>query len=330
MSGLLSRRAINSGLIASRFASQSPASAKHSPEWPKKGVNLSKITMGDLRFSLSDLENIKRAGFSLIRMPFTPQRDRFGNMSAPIAKIAEAAAYAREVGLQVILDAHFDGNSSSETISKFDLMSLWTKISLELDDYSDVIFELMNEPPKYREGWWDIQEDIIHLIRSICPARVIIASSAPFANLYGLTAQAPYNSRDIIYNFHYYSPMIFTHQGASWASPALRDAHDIRYPTIVLSGENAELWDKSRIRTDLEPLHEWALRYEVKVICGEFGVYDHAASTDRLLWLSDVRLELEANGFAWCVWELKGGFGIAGDNGEISGVTRKALGLNIK
>jgi hypothetical protein len=84
----------------------------------------------------------------------------------------------------------------------------------------------------------------------------------------------------------------------------------------------------------------WARDHSVpahRIILGEFGAMNNeqrglaTGQAERLRWLSDVREEAEARGFAWAAWVHSGsvGFSLVKHNGslEIDPGVLQALGL---
>src|SRR6476660_10535179 len=65
--------------------------------------------------------------------------------------------------------------------------------------------------------WYGIQAKLIAAIRSGAPEHTIIASGHRWSGLYELLSLQAYSDPNIIYNFHFYEPFTFTHQGATWA-----------------------------------------------------------------------------------------------------------------
>jgi hypothetical protein len=87
-----------------------------------------------------------------------------------------------------------------------------------------------------------------------------------------------------------------------------------------LESYRASSFGRSHIAGDFDKLARWARDHSVpahRVILGEFGVMDGAQrrgaarSAERLRWLSDVREEAEARGFAWSAWVHSGSVGFS-------------------
>ncbi|MFK5004459.1 cellulase family glycosylhydrolase, partial [Klebsiella pneumoniae] len=82
-------------------------------------------------------------------------------------------------------------------------------------DTTQVFFELWNEPhvgaaqtiAGIDKNWWmPFQGQIIQSIREAAPEHYIIAGAENWNSWYDLTFIQPYNSKNIVYNFHFYDP----------------------------------------------------------------------------------------------------------------------------
>jgi hypothetical protein len=108
----------------------------------------------------------------------------------------------------------------------------------------------------------------------------------------------------------------------------------------VLESYRASAFDRSAMTDDFDKMARWAREHAVpaqRVILGEFGAMDNAQrglatrEAERLRWLSDVRKEAEAHGFAWAAWVHSGsiGFSLVAHDGsaELDPGVLSALGL---
>ena len=135
------------------------------------------------------------------------------------------------------------------------------------------------------------------------------------------------SDRNVVYNFHYYSPMALTHQGASWAGAAASKLRDVPYPSDpevikpvaertsdpqakrLVESYGTERWNREKIRAELAVAAAWAKKHEVLVTCNEFGVYRSVAPpAARAAWTHDVRQSLEELGIGWTIWNSAFGF----------------------
>jgi len=88
----------------------------------------------------------------------------------------------------------------------------------------------------------------------------------------------------------------------------------------TLESYRASAFDRSAIREDFAKVERWARAHSVpsrRVILGEFGAMNNeqrglaVRQDERLHWLSDVREEAEARGFAWAAWVHSGSIGFS-------------------
>lgn len=87
-----------------------------------------------------------------------------------------------------------------------------------------------------------------------------------------------------------------------------------------LENYRASRFDRSAITGDFDKVARWAREHEIpprRIIVGEFGAMNNAQrglatrQAERLRWLSDVRQEAEAHGFAWAAWVHSGSIGFS-------------------
>jgi hypothetical protein len=217
-----------------------------------------------------------------------------------------------------------------------------------------VILEPMNEPvlSGKEENWPPVQEKVIAAIRKGAPKHSILATGAQWSNLDTLLELEPLNDYNIIYNFHFYEPHIFTHQGASWSSDWVKPLRAIPYPSspeavkdLIEQYSDEEItrnirrygeqrWNTERIEGRMKDASEWAKKHGVKIICNEWGTYKRYCPPEyRAAWLRDVRKSCEKFGIGWCMWTFDGSFGVVDRENGIAIVDKDvaiALGLNVE
>jgi hypothetical protein len=90
-------------------------------------------------------------------------------------------------------------------------------------------------------------------------------------------------------------------------------------------------WNADRIDMEIGQAAAWGKRWNVPLVCNEFGVYrPNADPKDRAAWIHDVRTALEKYGIGWAMWEYDSTFGVVTtENGKKvpDPVTLNALGL---
>jgi endoglucanase len=259
-------------------------------------------------------------------------------------------------GLAVILDMHASGEFKADLAKRDELVEefadFWRALAHHYASLNPdlVFFEILNEPEmsdRYR--WYGVQAKLAAAIRQGAPQNTIIATGAKWSADDELLFLEPIPDPNVIYNFHFYEPHIFTHQGATWGVNFWHFVRGLSYPSNRASAEKAaaavpdeinqlyirrygmEHWDADRIDMEIGQVASWAKKRNVPVLCDEFGVYrKNADAKDRAAWLRDVRTALERRGMGWTMWEYSGGFGVVTkgkDHPAVDQWTVEALGL---
>jgi aryl-phospho-beta-D-glucosidase BglC (GH1 family) len=260
-------------------------------------------------------------------------------------------------GLAVTIDVHPEESykekvrTTSDGVDRFTM--LWRRLAAHYAtrDSERVFFEIMNEPEvsdPYR--WAGIQARVAAAIREVAPKNTIIATGPNYSDVQDLLTQHPLADGNVIYNFHFYDPHEFTHQGAGWGAAWWVYTHGIPYPAsedsmqellkevpdaanrFALERYWLDHWDGHRIRLTIDEAAAWGQANGVPLICNEFGVYRRVTpEASRMQWIHDVRTALEADGIGWTMWDYRGGFGVVWkEDGQPARVDQKvveALGL---
>ena len=224
-------------------------------------------------------------------------------------RIGNALECARRNGLKVVLDLHktigfsFDAGDHEEGF--FDsaryqerFYCLWEEMARHFTDAGNVAFELLNEvtDESYTGAWNRISAECIRRLRKIAPDSLILMGShhnnAPDA-LKDLEAPA---DEKVIFNFHCYDPLPFTHQGASWVPWLDRDA---RIP-FEQAGVDDEFFGNA-FRSAIET----AEKYGTALYCGEYGVIENAAPEDTVKWYRKIHDTFEKYEIARSAWSYR-------------------------
>lgn len=293
---------------------------------------------------LSDeqMQAIRDAGFTHVRLPIEPKilLDEYfpDQINAALLGYLDAAI-ARFVAhdLAVIVDVHafeddFKSRLMVDTEMQNDFAIMWRTLAAHLNstDPEMVYFEVMNEPsPDKMELWPPLQEKFADAIRAGAPEHTIIVGGPDWNGINGLLMLKPLDDTNIVYNFHFYEPFIFTHQGATWAGETVSHFRGLPYPSTGgrcndlpdfknrdandwASGYcNNEPWDAGTIDARIKQAADWAAGYGVPLTVNEFGVYPLVAPySDRLQWLEDARTAFERYNVGWTLWGYDDGFGL--------------------
>jgi endoglucanase len=308
-----------------------------------------------------DVALIKSMGFDHVRLSVNPQpmmsNHRPDEISAEYFGYLDAAVkMILDQGLSVVIDLHPDSDFKTR-LAKDDSFvqesaDFWRALAHHYStwDAERVFFEILNEPEmsdRYR--WYGVQAKLAVAIRQGAPQHTMIAAGARWSADDELVFLEPIRDSNVIYNFHFYEPHIFTHQGATWGAYMWHWVKGLHYPSspesaakvaagapdavdrLVIIRYGQDRWDAQRIDSEITQVAEWAHRRGVPVVCNEFGAYrQYAVPQDRAAWILDVRTALERHGMGWAMWDYSGGFGVVtkkdGKNVPDS-LTLQALGL---
>jgi aryl-phospho-beta-D-glucosidase BglC (GH1 family) len=309
----------------------------------------------------NDIALIKSLGFDHVRLSVNPQPMMRHNQADEIPAeylgyLDSAVKMILDHGLAVIIDMHPESDFKARLAQHDDFVEqfsdYWRAIARHYSSYDSekVFFEILNEPEfRDRYRWAGVQAKLAAAIREGAPQHTIIAAGANWSDLADLLPLTPISDPNVIYNFHFYDPHTFTHQGANWGENYWHFESKLAYPASLESAEKVaaeepdplnrlyvlryglDHWDANRIAIEIGQAAEWAKHWNVPLTCNEFGVYrKYSNPQDRVRWLHDVTGALEHNGIGWTMWDYSGGFGVVnGPNGQHTPdqVTVEALGL---
>ena len=288
----------------------------------RKGINLggwmsqcdySQHTL-DTWITEPDFAQIAAWGFDHVRIPVD-----YNLFQAPDGSFLEtgfmcldrAAMYCAKYRLNLILDLHKTaGFSFDEGVDEegfFDnaayqeqFYRLWEEFARRYGMVPDhIAFELLNEvtDQSYIEAWNRIADTCIRRIRSIAPDTYILVGSFNNNGAKEVPYLDPPFDDKIIYNFHCYEPLLFTHQGATWT---VRIDPEARM-SFAESGTSPEYF---------EALFSDALKKAAEnntvLYCGEYGMIDIAPAADSLKWFQAINSVFEKYGIGRSVWTYKG------------------------
>jgi endoglucanase len=258
------------------------------------------------RFQLEHLARIKKGGFDTVRLNL----HAFEHMDAQnrldpawLATLDKVVAAALAQKLTVILDAHnFSACGENADACKPRLMAFWRQISRRYKDADDaVVFEILNEPNGQLTAavWNRWLVEALAVIRETNPTRNVVIGPTSWNNITLLdTLDLPKADRHIIATVHYYLPMEFTHQGASWYLHG-------KSRTGVTWGTPSE---RLRMKSDFALAQSWARTNDRPILLGEFGAYDKGDMASRVAYTAAAAREAEALGWAWTYWQFDGDF----------------------
>ena len=261
----------------------------------------------------SDFQKIADMGFDHVRVPVDYnilEDDKGAYIESGFERIAFAIDTAKKYGLNLLLDLHrtagfmFDeavqesGFFEDEALQER-FYRLWCEFAKRFGgDPDHVAFELLNEvtDKEYSPIWNRIANECIKRIREIAPDTVILVGSYYNNSVTAVKdLDAPYDDK-VVYNFHCYDPLAFTHQHAYWVTHEDVD-HDMPFEDSGTSEEYFEGLFAEAIRK--------AEENNTVLYCGEYGVIDKADAADALKWYRTINSVFRKHDISHCVWSYK-------------------------
>ena len=296
----------------------------------------------------SDLRTIHEWGLDHVRIPVDYdllETQEGAYRPEGFERLRTALGWCEKNHLNAIIDLHktfgysfdkgegesgfFDNEADQERFYR-----LWEQIAEHFGDRTEhVMFELLNEVTDkgYLSAWQRIYSTCIERIRRIAPKVRILVGGYWNNAVSAVKDLLPPQDENIIYNFHCYDPLLFTHQGAHWVenmpldfrfafAQSMRTYADTTYKVLPQMGHQ-EFTDEVEAEKILGPDYFRAIFAEavatakernVALYCGEYGVIDLAEHADCLAWYKAIHEVFEENGIARAAWSYRGmNFGIA-------------------
>ena len=290
-----------------------------------------------------DIQNIASLGFDHVRVPVdyvlleeedgTPKEDGFHYLEL-------CRQWCEKSGLHMLIDLHecfgysFDPLKKGMDREKFfydealqkRFMDLWRRVAQRFSKWPDqVAFEPLNEVvlEEVADAWNKVAAAWIRIMRTIVPDSFLVVGGVRYSSVTSIPLlDIPLDDK-IVYNFHCYEPIVFTHQGAYWVECMPSDFR-IGYPqkleayrrAVTGMGLQKDLAG-SVFREDIREVGEGffedifapalkkAQQDGIPLYCGEYGVIDLADNMDKIRWLKDIHAVMNRHGIGRALWNYK-------------------------
>lgn len=299
-----------------------------------------------------DIERIASWGMDHIRLPF--DYDLLEDDNNPFVYKEEGFQYidlclewCNKYHLNVVLDFHCAAGQNyfppdienplfNDNNYEARFQGVWKAISKRYINLRDnLLFEVLNEavdPTSY--SWNKFYLRTVDVIREIDSTRGIIIGGVDNNSVHSLKELALLEDPNIIYNFHFYEPTLFTHQHAHWIEEMNLYKSDITYPG-VFAGLSEFLnsrpdyakkygrfiWhenNKNLMLLELQDAFHFIEHTKKPLYCGEFGVIAAAPAVSSINWLNDFIGLLDNKKIGKAFWNYKElDFGIVDIDGNI-------------
>ena len=286
----------------------------------------------------ADVARVAGWGFDHIRLPFdynVIEDERGNDKPDGYAYLDNMAAWCMEYKLDLVLDLHkaagydFNDAGSNEKNTLFNnkalqkrFVGLWEKVASRYGSMNHIAFELLNEVVEAEAAapWNSLIAEAVRAIRKYAEKNVIIYGGIQWNSARTLKLLDKPADENIIFTFHFYEPLIFTHQKAPWV-PNMPMDKVIHYPETmayfieqskvlgykgqdVTDGDGKDMGD-ALIRDMVREAKTVADKAGAKLYCGEFGVIDRAPPSDSLNWFKDVLSIFGDNHIGCALWSYK-------------------------
>lgn len=279
-----------------------------------------------------DIADIAAMGLDHVRLPvdYEAIEDENGSpLSEGYCYIDKCAEWCEAHGLNLVLDLHktagfvFDDAQSSTLFSSRENMQrflqLWNRLSARYDSNPRIAFELLNEVVEDDpEKWNDLIAQAIRVIRRNAPETCIIIGGVQWNSVHTLKLLRKPTDKNIVFNFHFYEPFLFTHQCAPWQPiiPKMimnypSDIREYRNRSQQINCFGSGLYNVDKMgagfmRALISEAVEAAENAGVPLYCGEYGVDWYAPARDTLEWFRDIHSVFEEYGIGRAAWTYKG------------------------
>lgn len=286
-----------------------------------------------------DIRTIKEWGMDHVRVPFDYEliEEKDGTpVERGYEHIQDAIDWCGKYGLNMVLDLHktmgYSFDEGEKEVGFFDsealqerFYKLWENVAARFGKYEDrVAFELLNEvtDQTFCDRWNRISYECIRRIRNIAPTIKILVGGYWNNSVDSVKDLAMPYDENIIYNFHCYEPLIFTHQGAPWVSSmdtSFRISIDAPYKEMneasakylqqVTTGFSGFSEDETLTSKYFEKIFAEAMAVAeergVALYCGEYGVIDRVAPEDAVKWYAKINEVFRKYGIGRSAWSYK-------------------------
>lgn len=289
-----------------------------------KGINLggwlSQCDYSDERLATfiteADFDRIASWGADHVRLPVDCDvlMDAQGRLlERGFERIAWAVEACARRGLKLVLDLHrapgFGWNQverrvhtelfCGDAVSQARFYSLWEALAQRFGGQPDrVAFELLNEltDPAFAEEWNRMSAQTICRIRAFAPETFILVGGHSYNSPAAVPSLAAPADDRVIYNFHCYDPMPFTHQGAYWV-----DSLDKSVRIAFADSGTDEVYFERLFAPAIA--HAGAMG--TTLYCGEYGVIDVAPCEEAVQWLQCIGRVFARHGIPHSIWNYK-------------------------
>ena len=294
-----------------------------------------------------DFKIVKDWGFNIVRLPvdymlFESDDKPYVYDEQRLKYLDNCVDWAEKNDLWLMIDLH-KSPGHSFALKERDTNDIWDKNSdsrkrfIKIWEFlsqryakrgKKIMYELLNEPVADKDAKWNaVAVDGLKAIRKYDKKHWVVIESNRWGNVHTMKNLKVFkNDKKIIYSFHFYEPIVVTHQLAEWTGFVRNNIYKklVDYPgqpeglkEAAIAVEKTENdfaiffknmdkhWDKKGLEKLVQLAIDFKKKHKVPVICGEFGCVAHAMPKTRENWTKDFIEIMKKNKISYTYWNYK-------------------------
>ena len=210
--------------------------------------------------------------------------------------------WASKHHVKVVLDLHAPpgrkmpgaGSLFNDPQAQQHFLEVWRKMALRYKGNHTIWgFDLVNEPNDDQTApgcmdWQNLALAAGKAVREVDPDRTLIVEPPKYGGAAGWEYFNPLPLAHVVYSFHMYDPLRFTHQ----------HVFNPKESTVSYPGEiDGAMWNRDALLKVVQPSIDFARRYRVHMYVGEFSAIRWAPGAEK--YLADATSIFEEQGWDW-------------------------------
>lgn len=264
------------------------------------------------KYTKQHFETMRDAGITSVRLPINFHA--VIGQEAPYTVNVDHAVFSwvdsvihwtDELGMKLIIDNHHGWElTENNWRAKLPMFShLWSVLAQRYSylDPDRVFFELLNEPSLgFQDSLKVMYNDALDSIRQHTAQHTVIVSPHWAGTAMVFSDWQPMADTNLIYTWHVYDPLDFSHQGLTWHTPFFPSGNAFPHaePTFM----------EGIFETGWQRVLDWKATHGLPLLMGEFGLSSYCDSASTCHWLEYTMTRLKQNRIPWFYWDWQWDF----------------------